>query len=115
MMMSHSEEIPSEHHEQVLFCQFMKRTYPNIRFFAIPSGGLRNKVVAMNLKAEGVTPGVPDLMLPQLHLFIEMKRQKGGVVSPEQKDWIVYLRSCGYHAEIAKGCEEAKIIVAKYI
>jgi hypothetical protein len=37
---------------------------------------------------EGVSPGVPDLFIPDWLLWVEMKREKGGRVSPEQKDWI---------------------------
>lgn len=42
-------------------------------------------------KRLGVHKGVPDYMIivpDQGLLFIEMKRSKGGVVSPEQKQWI---------------------------
>jgi hypothetical protein len=91
----------------------MRRTYPNHRIFSIPNGGSRNKVEAQNLKMEGVSPGVPDLMIPSLRLFIEMKRTKGGVVSPEQNEWLAYLRECGYTAEVARGFEEAKAIILK--
>lgn len=48
------------------------------------------KVKARN-KRMGVRPGVPDyiIVLPGRGVvFIEMKRQKGGRLSPEQKIWI---------------------------
>lgn len=47
----------SEHQEQVALFQwaaYMEKTYPALReMYAIPNGGLRNKVVAAKLKAEG--------------------------------------------------------------
>lgn len=105
----------SEHLEQALFVQFMKRSYPEHRVFAIPNGGMRSKSQAMALKVEGVSAGVPDLFIPSLKLFIEMKKEKGGKVSPEQKDWLEYLNSCGYVALVANGCEEAKNIFHKVL
>lgn len=100
-------KVKSEHLEQVEFIQWMRRTYPKHRVFAIGNGGLRNKVVAMSMKAEGVTAGVPDLMIPSLHAFIEMKRTKGGQVSPEQYDWIDYLKTIGYNAKVCPGKDAA--------
>ena len=41
-------------------------------------------------------------------MWIEMKRQKGGVVSPEQTDWIAYLRGVGHLVIVSKGAEDAK-------
>ena len=100
--------IPSEHHEQCLFVQWFRRTYPGVRIFAIPNGGMRNKMQAMKLKAEGVSAGVPDLYVPAWALWIEMKRIKGGSVSTEQKDWHEYLQSIGHKVLIGKGFDDAR-------
>jgi hypothetical protein len=99
--------IPTEHAEQVAFVQWFERNYPHIRIFAIPNGGLRAKATAEKMRREGLRPGVPDLMVPAWHLFIEMKRTKGGRTSPEQHDWHDYLRSVGYRVETCKGALEA--------
>ena len=41
-----------------------------------------------------------------------MKREKGGVVSQEQKDWIQTLNLVeGTRAQVAKGFDEAKEII----
>lgn len=103
--------ILSEHQEQMQFVSWFKKNYlltKGIRIFAIPNGGLRGKREAQNLKNEGVSAGVPDLYIPEWKLWIEMKRAKGGVVSPEQKDWHEYLKKIGDKVVIAKGFEEAK-------
>jgi len=63
---------------------------------------------AARLKVEGVCAGVPDLFIPAWRLWVEMKRQKGGVVSAEQKDWLAYLESVGYTTLVCKGAEDAK-------
>lgn len=81
---------------------------PTHRIFAIPNGGLRGKREAIALKCEGVSPGVPDLMIPSLKVFIEMKKEIGGIVSAEQKDWLEYLSINGYIVKVCKGYEEAK-------
>lgn len=102
----------SEHASQVALISWLEQTYPDIWFFAIPNGGRRGKLEAMRMKQEGVRPGVPDLMIPALRLFIEMKRQEGGSESDNQKQWRSYLNGCGYTSVVCHGHKEAiKIIV----
>lgn len=103
-----TERIPTEDEEQMLFVQWFRRTYPDVRIFAIPNGGHRSASQSVLLKATGVSAGVPDLYIPEWHVWIEMKRRKGGVVSPEQKDWIAYLQSIGHTAIVCKGFEAAR-------
>ena len=107
--------IPTEHDEQVTVVQWLMRQHKDILFFAIPNGGLRSKRTAINLKAEGVRKGVPDMMIPALFLFVEMKRQKGGTVSPEQKSWLEYLKSCGYRCEVCRGADDAIEVISRYV
>ena len=52
--------------------------------------------------------GVPDLFIPAWRVWIEMKREKGGSVSTDQKDWLAYLTECGYRCFVARGAEDAK-------
>lgn len=99
--------IPTEHEEQKNFVQWFRRKYPSVRIFAIPNGGARNPATACRLKVEGVLRGVPDLFIPEWRLWIEMKRIKGGVLSPEQKDWIEYLKNNDYVCMVGYGCEGA--------
>jgi hypothetical protein len=101
------DRIPTEHEEQRQFVSWFRQTYHGVRIFAIPNGGIRSKSQAGRLKAEGVSPGVPDLFVPAWALWIEMKRQKGGSVSIEQKDWHEYLMSINHKVLIAKGFDDA--------
>lgn len=98
----------TEHDEQVNFVNWFEYKFPNIRLFAVPNGEKRHISVAKRLKAEGVRRGVPDIFIPELKLFIEMKKAKGGRVSKEQKEWIAYLESIGYICKVCCGAGEAK-------
>ncbi|CAB4199767.1 VRR-NUC domain containing protein [uncultured Caudovirales phage] len=103
-----TDVVPTEHFEQREFVKWFRQTYHGVRIFAVPNGGARSIATAARLKAEGVCSGVPDLFIPAWKLWVEMKRQKGGVVSAEQKDWIAYLESVGYKTMVCKGAEDAK-------
>ena len=99
---------PSEHLEQVRLVSWFRKTYPDVRIFAIANGGARSGPQGASLKAEGVSPGVPDLFVPEWNLWVEMKRETGGIVSPVQRDWIAYLESIGHHVIVGRGFEDAK-------
>jgi len=99
---------PSEHLEQVRLVSWFRKTWPGVRIFAIPNGGGRSMAQGSALKAEGVTPGVPDLFVPAWGLWVEMKRATGGVVSPVQREWIAYLEGIGHRVIIGRGFEDAK-------
>jgi len=111
-----------EQKEQIALIKFCRKsTYTDLRkIFAIPNGGKRNMVTAVNMKREGVLAGVPDLFLPvprgQYHgLFIEMKKAKGGVVSPKQKEKLKELNEDGYKAVVCNGYVEAMDVLLEYI
>lgn len=103
-----ADRIPTEHEEQRELVRWFRQSWPDVRIFAIPNGGARSKATAGRLKAEGVASGVPDLFVPAWRLWVEMKRTKGGSLSPEQKDWIKYLESVGFSCIVGKGAEDAK-------
>ena len=106
--------MPTEHEEQRLLVQWFRRSYPDVRIFAIPNGGARSPATAGRLKAEGVSAGVPDLFVPAMNLWIEMKRQKGGSLSAEQKDWTEHLICLGYEVLVGRGFEDAKQQVLQF-
>lgn len=106
--MSVLDRIPTEHEEQRELVRWFRQTWPGVRIFAIPNGGARSRATAGRLKAEGVSSGVPDLFIPAWGLWVEMKRSKGGSLSPEQKDWIKYLESVNYWVIVGKGEVDAR-------
>jgi hypothetical protein len=101
--------LPSEHTEQVSFVNAFKSTYKDALIFAVPNGEFRAISTAKKLKAEGVTPGVPDLVVVfnERIIFIEMKRVKGGTVSAAQKEVIAKINSLGFDVIIGKGAKDA--------
>ena len=114
----------SESVEQIClfrWAEWQAGKYPELRWlFHIPNGGLRSKATAGRLKAEGVKAGVPDLFLPVPHqgyhgLFIEMKREKGGKPSENQKEWLKQLNEAGYLAVICHGWEAAAQELTRYL
>jgi hypothetical protein len=104
----------SEHEEQRELVRWFRQTYSPVRIFAIPNGGARSISTATRLKVEGVSAGVPDLFVPKWTMWIEMKREKNGRISPEQKDWIAYLESINHVVIIGYGCNDAKEKIKLY-
>ena len=107
MELNNKEKICSENREQMLLIQWFKRNHPGILIFHIPNGGYRRPSEAAKLKAMGLTPGIPDLFIPEWRLFIEMKRTKGGKLSDDQISVIKHLQCVNYCVNIAHGHEQA--------
>ena len=104
----------SEHSHQAGFLQWFRAKYPGILIFAIPNGGKRDIVTAKKLQMEGVVPGVPDLFVPELRLWIEMKKP-GGRLSEAQKDMIEYLEGIGHTVIIGYGARDASEKVLEFL
>ena len=115
------QKLPLEHAEQVRLIAWVDTFFPDYGKFlyAVPNGGLRDPRVAIRLKAEGVRPGVPDLVFAQARgvyhgLFIEMKRQAGGRLSTEQKEWRDRLLAQGYAWKLCEGEKAARCALEWY-
>jgi hypothetical protein len=111
-------ETPTEEVEQIRFVAWLRNK--KIRFASFPNGRTSAREGA-RYKALGQSPGMVDLIIPYISpskgyggLYIEMKRVKGGVVSPEQKEWLEWLNANGSFAVVCKGFEEAKKVVEAY-
>ena len=111
----------SEHQEQVMLINWFRMQYKQYKYhlWAIPNGGSRHIVTAVNLKAEGVLAGVSDLflMIPNTKyhgMFIEMKA-KTGSVSDKQKEFMAAASSMNYLAVVCYGFESAKLEITKYL
>lgn len=89
-----------EQKEQIVLHKYCK--HKKLISFAVPNGGSRNRLEAINMKHEGVTAGISDyvVILPHKILFIEMKRQrkklKSGKLSTENlasKEQLAFIES----------------------
>lgn len=100
-------EYPREHEEQKNFVKWFHKQYPKVLIYAIPNSAIRDYKLAAYLCAEGMFAGMPDLHIPAWRCWIEMKRQKGSVISAEQKWCESYLKGIGDTHFFAYGCEDA--------
>jgi len=115
---------PTEHAEQVALFQIAsikaKTDDRWLLLYAVPNGGKRSIGVAVKLKAEGAKAGVPDMFLPVAiggnhGLYVELKRVRGGALSPEQRAWIALLRGQGYCVAVCRGCTKAADAIRHYL
>lgn len=115
---------PTEDEEQIQVVEWATLSegrWPDLRWlYHTPNGGKRGKVEAARFKRMGVKAGVPDLFLPvpcgEYHgLYIEMKRQKGGKLSKDQREWIDGLRKNGYCVWRCNGARDAIAALEAYM
>lgn len=97
----------SEDKEQEGLINWFRLKFPGMLIFHIPNGEQRALSVGVRLKKQGVVAGIPDLFIPALKIFIELKRKDGGVVSKEQEKIIAYLQRVGYTVWVCHGAEDA--------
>jgi hypothetical protein len=109
----------SEANQQEIVIKYLRLAYPNVLYCA-SAGGMRTSYLqAIKMKRTGYVKGFPDLFIYEPNqdyhgLAIEMKKEKGGVASPEQKQWQEQLRNRGYASYICKGNEEAIKVIDEY-
>lgn len=87
--------------------------------FAIPNGGSRHLLEAINLKRQGVKKGVADmaLLLPKgkyYGLLIELK-VGNNKPSAEQTEFLINQNLCGYCAVVCYGHQETIEVIEKYL
>lgn len=110
-----------EHRIQCACVNWFRLQYPTLAsaLFAVPNGGRRDRVSGAKLKAEGVLPGVSDLLLLVARdwchgLLIEMKTAKGKQ-SPAQRDWQREMESRGYRYIICRSFDDFKEQIDDYL
>lgn len=122
-------KLPTEHDEQVAVIRWWRGCCLQFdclpeELFSVPNGGLRSRTFATNqfFRDEGLVRGVADLCLAvpsadgtRSILWIEMKRRKGGVQSPEQKAFAERVESRGQAYVLAKGAEQAIDAINTYL
>jgi len=109
----------SESNQQEIVIKYLRLVYPDALYCA-SAGGMRTSYLqAVKMKRTGYVKGFPDLFIYEPRgafygLAIEMKKEKGGIASPEQKRWQEQLRNRGYASYICKGSEEAIKVIDEY-
>jgi hypothetical protein len=113
---------PSEHDEQAAifeWAQYQIGRCPDLEFmFAVPNWRPKESQ-RIYLAAEGVKPGVPDIVLPAARggffgLYIEMKVGKNKPTK-DQEAYIIGLKGRGYLALVCWGFDEAKQVIEDYL
>ena len=115
---------PSEHEEQAAIFSWSERVehlWPELRLLHGSLNGVRLTIgQAKKAKRAGLKRGFPDIFLPvarsKYHgLFIELKKEKGGSVSKDQKEILNLLCKQGYYACVCKGSKIAIEIIMRYL
>lgn len=112
--------IPTEDQEAQAFVQWLRMKGLMFTHIANESG-LPPRVAmlaAKKKKLRGVAKGVPDYMIivPDGLAFVEMKRQKGSHITPEQREWVKALSNIPYvEAEICFGADDAIQFISQFL
>lgn len=83
---------------------------PAVRIVAVPNAAKRGQKALNSLRREGAAFGFPDIMClwpGRGAAFIEFKREKGGVVSTNQSEWIARLHRLGFPAIVSNDPDQA--------
>ena len=112
--------IGSEYEAQKKLTDYIDERHPEILWCASAGGARTSISEAKRIKASGYKRGFPDVFIYEprgVHhgLSIEMKKEKGGVVSKHQKQWKEDLSERGFKATIAKGYDNAVQILEDYL
>lgn len=114
-------EVPLEDDECIAFHQWLQLKHiPHCHVANESRSSSRSAIIrGAKLKRMGQAKGVWDyeIFIPikgitrnidaYQEIRIEMKRQKGGSVSQEQKDWQKIYNKAGIPCKICKGCDDA--------
>ena len=122
--MEMSLENPIEFDEQVAIFTWAKLSEkhdPRLKWLNASMGGVRLPVgLAVKASRSGLKAGIPDIDLPvraggYCGLRIELKRLKGGVLSREQVECLLFLKDQGYRAVCRRGAEAAIEEIKQYL
>lgn len=115
---------PTEYEEQVKIFEWAalaQAEFPDLELLIGSLNGVRLSIgAAVKAAKAGLKRGYPDLTLlvpkGQFYgLLIELKRQKSGFVSAEQRDWIMRLNLNGYRAVVCRGADSAINEIKSYL
>lgn len=105
--------VPSEEAEQAAVAMWLG--HRRVWYCHVPNGGYRHPKTAAKLKAAGVQPGVPDLLIfdrpparpDAVGVALEMKKQGISRPSPSQKVWLEAMAARGWLCAVKPGAHAA--------
>ena len=106
--------IPLEDEEQIEFVRWFKEKYPNTDIAMFRNDGVRTFAERPKQLLMGLLKGASDLVVLDWHLYIEMKRIKGSVISEEQLQFADRRIVNGDFHFFAYGAEDAKQKTLKF-
>jgi len=98
----------------------LREIAPALRWmFHTPNGGKRDAITGGQMRALGVKPGVPDLLMPVVSgqdcgLALEFKSAVGRM-SPEQDEWADHLKLNGWLVLLVRSADAARAAVMHYL
>lgn len=87
----------------------------HIFFFHVPNEGYRDRREAGILRALGVVPGIPDIIVPIPHvrdgqpvagLALEVKTPRGRLTDAQRRVGAI-LHRCGWHVAVVRSLDDA--------
>ena len=118
--MSTITTLPSEYDEQkkcIEYLEILKLKGEKILYSATAQSTFTTSYTQKRKnKSMGVRAGVPDLIIiiNENLVFIELKRIKKSVVSPDQLIWINTLKEAGQYAKICYGFKEFEEYINRF-
>lgn len=101
---------------QIECVKLFRLFYPKYMIFSVPNGGARSSIEAAILSAEGVMPGLSDLIAVAEGkiLFIEMKAPQGRQ-SRYQREFQVKVEKLGFQYRICRSVADFEETVKKWL
>lgn len=92
------------------------RAAPGVSWFAVPNGGYRRAAEARIMRSLGTRAGVPDIIVIRdgRAFGLELKRVKGGRLSPAQRDMQEELAGAGMTIATAHGLDAALAVLEEW-
>ena len=108
---------PTEFDEQTMLCDWLNLQHPDIVYWYTPNEGVRTDYRKYWMHRSGMLSGAPDLVIltHKQVIFLELKRTKGGHLSPSQKMVHGWIRALGYTVLVCHGFERAKEALEPYL